>query len=67
MMLLVKAIRSGNEEMYARFSDEQMLAYIKPYQLKSYIRRITRGVEVCIKMVRVLGLFLNSGLEANTL
>ena len=46
MMLLVKAVRSGNEEMYASYSDEQMLAYIKPYQLKSYVRRITRDVQV---------------------
>ena len=47
MMLLVKAVRSGNEEMYASYSDEQMLAHIKPYQLKSYVRRVTRDVEVC--------------------
>ena len=46
MMLLVKAVRSGNEAMYASYSDEQMLSHIKPYQLKSYVRRITRGVEV---------------------
>lgn len=45
MLLLVRAIRNGNE-IYSQYSDEQMLPFVKPHQLKSYVRRITRGVEV---------------------
>ncbi|PIK55913.1 hypothetical protein BSL78_07183 [Apostichopus japonicus] len=44
MLLLVRAIRNGNE-IYSQYSDEQMLPFVKPHQLKSYVRRITRGVE----------------------
>ncbi|PIK46808.1 hypothetical protein BSL78_16307 [Apostichopus japonicus] len=44
MLLLVRAIRNGNE-IYSHYSDEQMLPFVKPHQLKSYVRRITRGVE----------------------
>lgn len=47
MELLAQAVRNGNEEMYAHFSDEQMMGFVKPYQIKQYVRRVTRGVEVC--------------------
>ncbi|XP_077098059.1 uncharacterized protein LOC143749421 [Siphateles boraxobius] len=45
MMLLVQAVRKGNEELYSNHTDQQMLAFLKPSQIKSYVRRITRGVE----------------------
>ncbi|XP_059211541.1 uncharacterized protein LOC131990158 [Centropristis striata] len=32
MMLLVQAVRSGNGELYARYSDEEMIAFLKPHQ-----------------------------------
>ncbi|KAE8277226.1 hypothetical protein D5F01_LYC24924 [Larimichthys crocea] len=44
MMLLVQAVRSGNPELYARYSDKEMMAFLKPHQIRSYVRRITRGV-----------------------
>ncbi|XP_059183512.1 uncharacterized protein LOC131962582 [Centropristis striata] len=44
MMLLVQAVRSGNGELYGRYSDEEMIAFLKPHQVRSYVRRITRGV-----------------------
>lgn len=48
MLLLVQAVRKGNEQLYANHTDQQMLAFLKPSQIKSYVRRITRGVEVTI-------------------
>lgn len=48
MMLLVQAVRSGNPELYARYSDEGMMSFLKPHQIRSYVRRITRGVEVSV-------------------
>ncbi|PIK38265.1 hypothetical protein BSL78_24885 [Apostichopus japonicus] len=44
ILLLFRAIRNGNV-IYSQYSDEQMLPFVKPHQLKSYVRRITRGVE----------------------
>lgn len=46
ILKLVEAIRKGDEEMYSKYSDDQMLSFIKPHQLKSYVRRVTRGVQV---------------------
>ncbi|XP_077075149.1 uncharacterized protein LOC143726049 [Siphateles boraxobius] len=45
MMLLIQAVRKGNQEMYAGLSDEDMIAFLKPHQIRSCVRRITRGVE----------------------
>ncbi|XP_027887468.1 uncharacterized protein LOC114153264 [Xiphophorus couchianus] len=45
MMLLIQAVRQGNLELYSRLSDEDMMAFLKPHQIRSYVRRITRGVE----------------------
>ena len=39
MMLLVKAVRSGSPDLYSQYSE--------CHQIRSYVRRITRGVEVC--------------------
>ena len=53
MLMLVKAVRKGNEELYSQYTDQQMLSFIKPYQLKCYVRRVTRGVEVrCFTSVK---------------
>ena len=46
MLKLVKAIRKGDEELFSKYTDEQMLSFIKRHQLKSYVRRVTRGVQV---------------------
>ena len=46
MLLLIRAVRMGNDEMYSNYRDEEMISFVKPYQLKSYVRRVTRGVEV---------------------
>ena len=43
---LVRAVRQRNEPLYSQYSDEQMVAFLTSYQLKSYVRRVTRGVEV---------------------
>ena len=48
ILKLVKAIRKGDEELYSKYTDEQMLSFIKRHQLKSYVRRVTRGVQVGI-------------------
>uniref|UniRef100_A0A0F8AU07 C2H2-type domain-containing protein n=1 Tax=Larimichthys crocea TaxID=215358 RepID=A0A0F8AU07_LARCR len=53
MMLLVQAVRSGNPELYARYSDKEMMAFLKPHQIRSYIRRITRGVVVSVILILV--------------
>ncbi|XP_073718294.1 uncharacterized protein [Misgurnus anguillicaudatus] len=45
MMLLIQAVRKGNQELYGKLSDEDMIAFLKPHQIRSYVRRITRGVE----------------------
>ncbi|XP_052456825.1 uncharacterized protein LOC128016394 [Carassius gibelio] len=45
MMLLIQAVRKGNQELYASLSDEDMIAFLKPHQIRSYVRRITCGVE----------------------
>ncbi|XP_043980688.1 uncharacterized protein LOC122835588 [Gambusia affinis] len=45
MSLLIQAVRQGNLELYGRLSDEDMMAFLKPHQIRSYVRRITRGVE----------------------
>ena len=46
IMQLVKAVRQGNPGLYENLTDRQMFAHLKPYQLKSYVRRSTRCVEV---------------------
>lgn len=51
MMLLVQAVRNGNPELYGRFSDEEMMAFLKPHQIRSYVRRITRGVVVSVAFI----------------
>lgn len=60
MMLLVQAVRNGNPELYGRYSDEEMMAFLKPHQIRSYVRRITRGVVVsvafiftCIQLIQI--------------
>ncbi|XP_053722192.1 uncharacterized protein LOC128759342 [Synchiropus splendidus] len=40
-----KAVRNGAPELYAKCSDQEMMAFLKPHQIRSYVRRITRGVE----------------------
>ena len=45
MLRLVGALKRG-KELYSQYTDEQMLSFVKPHQLKSYVRRVTRGVEV---------------------
>ena len=42
---LYTAVRR-EDPRYETMSDFQLNQYIKPYQLKSYVRRMTRGVEV---------------------
>ncbi|XP_059215959.1 uncharacterized protein LOC131993903 [Centropristis striata] len=53
MMLLVQAVRSGNRELYGRYSDEEMIAFLKPHQVRSYVRRITRRVVVSVTLIHV--------------
>lgn len=48
MSLLIQAVRQGNLELYGRLSDEDMMAFLKPHQIRSYVRRITRGVEASV-------------------
>ncbi|KAF6719442.1 hypothetical protein FQA47_024064, partial [Oryzias melastigma] len=45
MQLLISAVRNGNKEMYSKYSDEEMISFLKPNQIKSYVHRVTRGVE----------------------
>ncbi len=33
MILLVQAVRNGNPELYGRYSDEEMMAFLKPHQV----------------------------------
>ena len=54
IMKLVKAIRKGDEKLYSKYTDEKMLSFIKHHQLKCYVRRVTRGVQVS----RISGLIL---------
>ncbi|XP_071957785.1 uncharacterized protein [Antedon mediterranea] len=54
MLKLVGAVRNSNEELYSQYSDQQMMYFVKPYQLKSYVRRITRGVEVSAVTIEVI-------------
>lgn len=48
MTLLVQAVRLGNSMMYDRYTDQEMMAFLKPHQVRSYVRRITRGVVVSV-------------------
>ncbi|CAL8324430.1 unnamed protein product [Merluccius merluccius] len=58
MMLLVQAVRFGNPEMYDRYTDQEMMAFLKPHQVRSYVRRITRGVvETAMVMESILAEF----------
>lgn len=43
---LINAVRNGNPTLYGAYSDSEMIHHLKPHQLKSYVRRVTRGVEV---------------------
>ncbi|KAK7912719.1 hypothetical protein WMY93_012930 [Mugilogobius chulae] len=45
MLLLVRAVRKGNQELYGKLSDMDMITFLKPHQIKSYVRRVTRGVQ----------------------
>ncbi|KAI8485803.1 hypothetical protein Bbelb_363550 [Branchiostoma belcheri] len=45
MMLLVRAVRNEDPDTYSQYSDEQMIGFVKPHQIKCYVRRITRGIE----------------------
>ena len=51
MMLLVQAVKLGNKELYDRYTDEEMMAFLKPHQVRSYVRRITRGVGVSVVFI----------------
>ena len=51
MMLLVQAVKLGNKELYDRYTDEEMMAFLKPQQVRSYVRRITRGVGVSVVFI----------------
>ncbi|CAH1240864.1 Hypp6136 [Branchiostoma lanceolatum] len=51
MMLLVQAVRKGNPDLNADRTDEEMIHFLKPHQLKEYVRRITRGVEETASVV----------------
>lgn len=53
MMRLGKAVRSGNQELYATYSDKEMISFLKPCQIRSYVRRITRGVDVSVKLIHI--------------
>ena len=46
MAKLISAIRKGNEALKSGYSDQQMIQFVTPHQLRSYVRRVTRGVEV---------------------
>lgn len=45
MKLLISAVRKGDDK-FSGLSDEEMLFSIKPHQIASYVRRVTRGVQV---------------------
>ncbi|KAF6726475.1 hypothetical protein FQA47_021368 [Oryzias melastigma] len=45
MRLLISAVRNGNKEMYSKYSDEEMISFLKPHHIKRYVHRVTRGVE----------------------
>lgn len=53
MMRLGKAVRSGNQELYATYSDKEMISFLKPCQIRSYVRCITRGVDVSVKLIHI--------------
>ena len=42
---LISAV-GKDDARYASMSDIQMMQHLKPHQLKTYVRRMTRGVEV---------------------
>ena len=52
MQRLIEAVRNGNKDLYSKYTDSEMIAFLKPYQIKSYVRRITRGVEVSFIFVQ---------------
>ncbi|KAI8503768.1 hypothetical protein Bbelb_187390 [Branchiostoma belcheri] len=54
MMLLVRAVRNGDPDSYPKCSDEEMISFVKPHQIKPYVRRITRA-QVCGGSRRILG------------
>ncbi|XP_033120856.1 uncharacterized protein LOC117119980 [Anneissia japonica] len=51
---LIKAVRNGNQEMFSKYSDMDMITYVKPHQRKSYVRRITRGVEESVCSIEAI-------------
>ena len=55
VMKLVNAVRKGKDDLYARYTNEQMMSFLKPHQLKSYVRRVTRGVEVHFLFISFCG------------
>ena len=43
---LIQAVRQSNEALYGDLSDDRMIPLLKAHQMKQYVRRVTRGVEV---------------------
>ena len=58
MTLLIQAVRAGNPDLYSKRDDDQMMGILKPHQVKSYVRRVTRGVNVSYSYEHVLIAFL---------
>ncbi|XP_063743783.1 uncharacterized protein LOC134867272 isoform X2 [Eleginops maclovinus] len=54
MMLLVQAVRNGNPDLYVNHGDVEMIHFLKPHQVKAYVRRITRGVEETASVVEAI-------------
>lgn len=53
MMLLVQAVRSGNQGLSAKYSDQELTVFLKPQQIRSHVRCITHGVEVSVIFILV--------------
>lgn len=43
MTTLIRAMRQSNEALYGSLSDDHIMSLLKPYQLKQYVQRVTRG------------------------
>lgn len=43
---LIEGVRQSNRALYGGYSNSQMMTFLKPSQLKQYVRRISRGIEV---------------------
>ena len=59
IMLPIQAVRLGNTELYDRYTGEEMKAFLKPHQVRSNVRRITRGVAVSVFFIFMYG-FMDS-------